>query len=84
MDNGIQTALEQMQWSRGSDVTLATAIEGAVFRHETTGAEVVIVEHRRGGELVNVQLNGAEGHDVGWVSVLYQDAEGWAFVRWAQ
>lgn len=76
---------EQSAWSPSDDqsVTLATAIEGAVFRHERTGAEIVIVEHRRGGELLNVQLNDAEGHSPGWVSVLWTDAVGWVFVRWA-
>lgn len=60
---------------------LAEATEGDVFRHISTGAEVVVVEHRRDGELVTVQLNSVEGHTPGWVGVMWPDAEGWSFVR---
>src|SRR6185312_9456905 len=57
------------------DPTLvAGASEGAVFKHLKTGAEIVLVQKERyGNGWVNVQLNVAEGHGLGWVSVLYDD-----------
>lgn len=60
------------------------AAEGAVFLHRETGAEVVLVDRGRDGGWTNVQLNNAEGHGPGWVSVLYDDAKNWHFVRWAE
>ena len=75
---------------------LDQANEGDVFRHEITGAIVVVVENRgrwidprsddgwRCDELVTVQLtDGTEGHDLGWVSILEPSATGWHYVRTA-
>jgi hypothetical protein len=64
---------------------VAGASEGAVFKHLKTGAEIVLVQRERyGNGWVNVQLNVAEGHGPGWVSVLYDDAADWKFLRWAE
>ena len=47
--------------------------------------EIVLVQRERyGNGWVNVQLNVAEGHGPGWVSVLYDDAADWKFLRWAE
>lgn len=64
---------------------LSEATEGDVFRHADTGAVVVVVSHDgpRLADLLTVQLNEAEGHTPGWVSVLFGDAAGWAYVRTA-
>lgn len=81
MTNDQQRIEEQTNKSK----TLAEAREGDVFRHATTKAEVVVVEQRRNGELLTVQLNEAEGHGPGWVGVMWTgDADGWFFIRVAQ
>jgi len=66
----------------GNPKPLSEATEGDVFRHASTGAVIVVVEHRRDGELLTVQLNDVEGHTPGWVGVMWtHDGEGWSFVR---
>jgi hypothetical protein len=65
--------------------TLEEAREGDVFEHDKTGAVIVVVQPERYDEtsLITVQLNTAEGHDVGWVSLLRDHASGWRYVRTA-
>lgn len=79
-----ETPPMQQQQRAPEPKTLEQAAAGDVFRHATTGAEIVVVErHRTAGpdELLTVQLNDVEGHTPGWIALMWTDARGWSFVR---